>query len=138
MDNFNATDSFTRNLFPVPELYTEAILEIIKSFRWKSFAFIYDSDESLVKLQDVLSIDSGFEMYEKQFMYYYRLPTDNEDYKPLLKDISKWGVNQVIIDCSLKNTFSVLAQSADVNMMSEYVVSVLSMHTFLVDTILQL
>lgn len=70
----------------------------------------------------MLSIDSGFEMYEKQFMYYYRLPMDSNDYKPILKDISKWGVSQVIIDCSLKNTYSILAQGAYVNMISEYVV----------------
>lgn len=69
-----------------------------------------------------MSINSGFEMFEKQFTYYYKLPTDNGDYKPMLKDISKWGVSQVIIDCSLKNTYAVLAQSASVNMMSEYVV----------------
>lgn len=131
IDNFNSTDSFTRNLFPHPKLFSQAILEIIKSFRWKTLAFIYEESDNLIKMQDVLSTNSGFDMFEKQFAYYYKIPADSTDFKPLLKDISKWGINQVMIDCSLKNTYSILAQSVDVNMHSEYVVCFRHFHTFL-------
>lgn len=55
----------------------------------------------------------------------YKLPTFSNDYKPLLKDISKSGINQVMIACSLDNIRSVLKQSADGGMMNEYVVSIL-------------
>lgn len=124
VDNFNSTDSYTRNFFPHPKSYSEALMEIVRSFRWKNFAFIYDNDDNLVKLQDTFSMNSGPDMVNKPFIKYYKLPIDSDDYKPLIKDISKSGVNQVMIDCTLKNTYSVLAQSVDVNMMSEYVVCV--------------
>lgn len=120
--NFNSTDSYTRNLFPHSKLYAQSLLEIVKSFRWKNFAAIYESDDTLMKLQNTFSMNTGPNMISKQTITYYKLPADSNDYKPILKDISKSGINQVMIDCSLSKTYAVLSQSVDVNMMSEYVV----------------
>lgn len=122
VDNFNSTDSFTRNLFPHPKKYSQALAEIVKSFRWKIFAIVYDEDDNLVRYQNTFSLYSSKDM-QKQPIRFYKLRKDSNDYKPLLKDISKSGTNQVIIDCSLVNTYSVLKQSLVVGMMSEYVVS---------------
>lgn len=123
-DSFNGTESFTRNLFPQSKRYSEAIYEIVRSFQWKKFAIVYDSDDSLVRLQEIFPISSELQYTtHKQSMKYYRLPMDS-DYKRMLKDISKSGVNQVMIDCTLDNTYSLLKQSASVGMMNEYVVRI--------------
>lgn len=112
---------FTQNLFPNSKKYSNAIYEIVKSFQWKKFAIVYDSDDSLVRLQEIFPLSSELQ-FNKQSMKYYRLPKDSSDFKPLLKDISKSGVNQVMIDCSLENIRSILMQSPAVGMMNEYVV----------------
>lgn len=121
-DNFNSTDSFTRNLFPHPKLFSKALLDIIVSFRWRNFAIIYDSEDALIRLQDTFSLNTRPGMMGKQTVNFYKLPVDSDDYKPLLKDIRKSGVNQVLIDCSLNKTFSVLQQSVAVDMLNEYLV----------------
>lgn len=119
-ENFNSTDSFTRNLFPHPKLFSKSLLEVIVSFRWKYFAVIYDDDDALIRLQDIFSMNTRPGMMNKQTVKFYKLPSDSDDFKPVLKEISKSTVNQVMLDCSLKNTYSVLQQSVDVGMMSEY------------------
>lgn len=125
VDNFNSTDSFTRNLFPHPKKYSDALLEIVKSFRWKNFAIVYDSEENLAKLQETFSLFSTLDIRGKQSVTFYKLPTDSDDYKIQLKSISKAGFNRIMIDCTLENTYAVLKQSAAVGMMSEYVVGFL-------------
>lgn len=122
IDNFNSTDSFTRNLFPHPKKYSEALLEVVKSFRWINFAIIYDAEDNLSKLQDTFSLYSTLDIRGKQAVTFYKLPADSDDYKPILKAISKAGFNRIMIDCTLERTYSVLSQSTAVGMMSEYVV----------------
>lgn len=117
---------FTRNLFPNSKKYSQAVYEIVKSFQWKKFAIIYDSDDSLVRLQEIFPISSELQYRShKQSIRYYKLSLDYVDYKPMLKDISKSGINQVMMDCSLDKIRAVLKQSNDVGMMNEYVVSVI-------------
>lgn len=123
-DYFNGTDSFTRNLFPNSKLYSTALYEIVKSFHWRTFAIIYDNSESLLKLQNAFIMTLDPNTLGKPKVSFFKLPEDSNDYKPLLKSISKLGINQVLIDCSLKNTFSLLEQSTKANMMNEYVVSI--------------
>lgn len=123
-DEIGPIPIFTRNLFPNPKKYSQAVYEIVKSFQWKKFAIIYESDDSLVRLQEIFQISSELQYRaHKQSIRYYKLPLVYTDYKPMLKDISKSGINQVMMDCSLENIRSILKQSGHVGMMNEYVVS---------------
>lgn len=122
VDYFNGTDSFTRNMFPNANLFGNALYDIVKSFQWRTFAVIYDSSENLLRLQNAFSMTMDVNTFNKPKITFYKVPDDSNDYKPMLKSISKLGINQVLIDCSLKNTYSLLEQSIGVNMMNEYVV----------------
>lgn len=131
-DYYNGTDSFTRNLFPHPNHYTNSLYEIVKSYQWRTFAAIYDSNESLLKFQNSFSMTMDINTMGKPKITFYKVPGDSNDYKPLLKSISKMGINQMLIDCSLANTLSLLQQSSKVNMMNEYLVRMIgfsSIHT---------
>lgn len=135
VDDFNNTDSYTRNLFPDPKLFTKALHEIIKSFQWRTFAVIYENNENLVKFNDAFTLTMDPNTMGKQKISFYKIPSDSDDFKPLLKRISKSGINQIVLDCSEKNIYSLLAQSNDVNMMNEYVVRMstyfpISLHRF--------
>lgn len=122
IDEFNNTESFTRNLFPDPKVFTKALYEIIKGFQWRTFAVVYENAESLLKLNDAFTMTMDPNTMGKQKISFHKLPDDSDDYKPLLKSISKKGINQVIIDCTLEKTYSLLRQGIDVSMMNEYVV----------------
>lgn len=123
-DYYNGTDSFTRNLFPHPNNFAIALYEIIKSYQWRTFAAIYDNHENLLRLQTAFSMTIDQNSMGKPKITFYKVPEGAEpnDYKILLKSISKMGINQVLIDCSIDNTLSLLQQSSKVNMMNEYVV----------------
>lgn len=121
-DDYNTTDSYTRNLFPDPRLFTKALYEIIKSFQWRTFAVIYETADRLLKLNDAFTMTMDPNTMGKQKISLFKVTPGTDDHKPLLKSISKSGINQVIIDCSLKTTNALLEQSVGVNMMNEYVV----------------
>lgn len=123
-DNFNGTESFTHNLFPHPKKFAEALAEIVKAFRWKTFAIVYDEDDSLAKFQDVFAMYSNQET-EMQPIKLLKLPKDSDDFKPILKEIWKSSTYQVIIDCALDKTYAMLEQAISLRMASEYVVSIL-------------
>lgn len=122
VDDYNGTDSFTRNFFPHPNNYTNALYEIVKSYQWRTFAAIYDSNDNLLKLQNSFTMTMDLNTMGKPKITFYKIPENSNDYRLLFKSISKMGINQVLIDCSLANTLSLLQQSSKVNMMNEYVV----------------
>lgn len=125
-DYFNKTDSYTHNIFPHPNMYSKAIMEIVKSFQWPRFAYIYDADENLAKLQETFNEFARIDNSDKQYVQFYKLPSDSDDYKMLLKSISKSNINRIMIDCTLEHTYSILKQTANVDMMNEYYVSLFS------------
>lgn len=104
-------------------------MEIVKSFRWMKFAIIYDSEDNLAKLQDTFNDFTRIDNNGRKSVSFYKLPQDS-DYKPLLKSISKSGINQIMIDCTLDHTYAVLKQSTKVSMMNEYVVSFTEKYNF--------
>lgn len=42
------------NLFPEPILIAKALGMLLKEMRWKSFAILYQNDDGLVRLQEIL------------------------------------------------------------------------------------
>lgn len=133
IDNFNGTDSFTRNLFPQSKMFSEAVYEIVNSLQWKKFAVVYDSDDALVRFQELFRISSSPEYFSslgRQIFRFYRLPAIKDDYKVMLKDISKSGFNQMIVDCSIENIYTLLKESMQVGMMDEYLVCFGSYHIY--------
>lgn len=112
----NPNKKFTRNLFPMSDKYGRAVSAFVHNYGWTGFAIVYDSLDSLTRLQYVLQLGAKANVY--------RLPTDSNDYKPILKEISRSGETRIIIDCSYENTVEVLRVAAEVNLKEEYVVSV--------------
>lgn len=112
----NPNHKFTRNLFPETDTLARALGDVVMNYGWTGFAVIYDSIDSLTRLQYVLQLRLKVSVY--------RLPTDY-DYKPILKEIAKSGETRIIIDCSIENTMEVLRKASEVNLKEEYVVTVL-------------
>lgn len=93
-------------------------MEVLKNFAWKRFAIIYDSDESLIRLNGVIQMfPFGFKLVN-----IYKFPKNKNDMKVILKQISRSYEQRIIIDCSLENIAEIIRQGAEVKMMTEYMV----------------
>lgn len=114
----NPYHKYTRNIFPDAALLSNSLVDVIQNYGWKRFAIIYDSDESLIRLNGVL------QMYPIGFkaVNIYKFPTNKDDIKIILKEISKSFENHIIIDCSLENIAEIIRKGTEVNVMTEYMV----------------
>lgn len=58
--NWSPKNLFTRttvlNLYPDPILFGQGLAVIVKHMAWKNFAILYENNEGLLKLQEVLKL----------------------------------------------------------------------------------
>lgn len=114
----NPYHKYTRNIFPDSTLLSKSLVDVVKNYGWRRFAIIYDSDESLIRLNGVLQMfPFGF-----RSVNIYKFPKNKDDIKIILKEISKNFVNRVIIDCNLENIAEIFKKGAEVNVMTDYMV----------------
>ncbi|XP_024216292.1 glutamate receptor ionotropic, kainate 2 isoform X2 [Halyomorpha halys] len=103
------------NLYPHPTVLSKAYVQMVASFGWRSFTIIYESNEGLVRLQELLKAHgpSDFPIAVRQ------LPEGN-DYRPLLKQIKNSAESHIVLDCSTDKVYNVLKQAQQIGMMSDY------------------
>lgn len=114
----NPYHKYTRNVFPDAALLAKSLVDVITSYGWQSFAIIYDSDESLIRLNGVLQMFS----FGYKAVNIYKFPKNKDDIKIILKEISKSFENRIIVDCSLENIAEIIRKGTEVNVMTEYMV----------------
>lgn len=114
----NLYHKFTRNISPDTALLSQSLVDVVENFGWKRYAIIYDSNESLIRLNGVLQINP----FNYQRANIYKFPKDKSDLPVILKQILKSFEHQVIIDCSLENIAEIIRQGLKLKMMTEYMV----------------
>lgn len=116
--------NMTLNLFPEANLLSRAFMDYIHHRNWKSFTIVYDDNEGIIKLKDLLrlpavrasklgSSDEITRMSVRQFQ-------SNSTYKKLFKDMSKKFETNVILNVKLDRVTDILRQARSVGMMTEY------------------
>lgn len=114
----NPHHNFTHNLYPKADALAHALFDIVADFEWKKFTIIYEDGYSLMRLHDIMQAHEAL----GKSVAIYQLP-DDSNFKPLLKRISKTGMNRFIIDCSLDNLGKIIQQGIQFNLTQEYIVS---------------
>lgn len=114
----NPYHKYTRNIFPDATVLSRSLVDVVQNYGWSKFAMIYDSDESLIRLNGVLQM---FPIGYKS-VNIYRFPKNTDEIKIILKEISKSFENNIIIDCNLENIAEIIRKGTEVNMMTEYMV----------------
>lgn len=114
----NEYHKFTRNLFPRANTYSGALRDIIFNYGWKGFTVLYENNDSLVRLHDVLQIHEP----KSKAVIIRRIPADFQ-YKELLKTFVKSGETRFIIDGSPGITIEILRQGNSIGLLGEYSVS---------------
>ncbi len=72
----------------------QAYANLIEKLNWKSLVVLYENEDSLVKLQEVLKLPSSFDGTKITLRQLY---TETDDYRPLLKEIKKSGETRLIL-----------------------------------------
>ncbi|XP_037026038.1 glutamate receptor ionotropic, kainate 2-like [Bradysia coprophila] len=107
--------AYTLNFFPENNLFAQALAQIIDDYEWNGFTLLYDNNESLERLQDVLENHGP----DDNAITILQLPED-EDYQPILKFIETSQENHIVIDCEPEKAIKIFKQAFGVKMMEEY------------------
>ncbi|XP_069951037.1 glutamate receptor ionotropic, kainate 2 isoform X4 [Cherax quadricarinatus] len=105
-------DAYSLNLYPYPPSLSSAYRDILMKLKWKNFVILYDSNEGLVRLQNLLK--------EKTWTVTVRQLPDNSDYRPLLKEIRRSQATHIVLDVAPEKIYDVLDQALQVHLMSDY------------------
>lgn len=105
--------NMTMNLHPEPSALSQAFADLVESRSWKSFAIIYEQNEDLIKLKDVLRL-SNVKLLIKQ------LPTSVDSYKKMFKDIKKAGEVNFILSVDLGKVNDILSTAQELGLVTEY------------------
>lgn len=83
---------------------------------------IYDSDDALVRFQEIfpITLNSDPRETEKVTVRYYRLPDSTDESVVMLKSLNKNRFQTIIVDCSLQNTEKLLKNTYRLGMNNEY------------------
>ncbi|XP_023349760.1 glutamate receptor ionotropic, kainate 2 isoform X2 [Eurytemora carolleeae] len=122
-------DQYSINLYPYPLTLRKAYLDLLSAYSWKSFTILYEDNEGLIRLQDLLKLTD--EMGEDKIVVRQLRPGPSKDYRPLLKEIKNAGTRKIILDCVADNIQEILRQAQQVGMMTayhNYIITSLDLH----------
>lgn len=82
---------------------------------WKSFTVIYDTDDALIRIQDVLQLHGPLDS-----PITIRHISEDQDFLPLLKEISNSTDWNLLLDLSPTNLEKVLFEGKKFGMLKDY------------------
>jgi len=103
----------TINLHPEPSSLSQAFADLVLSRNWKSFALVYEENEELIKLKDLLRVNS-VKLLIRQ------LPPSVDSYRKMFKDIKKSGEINVVLSVALNRVNDILLAAQEVGLMTDY------------------
>ncbi|XP_071521274.1 glutamate receptor ionotropic, kainate 2-like isoform X2 [Panulirus ornatus] len=119
-------DDYSVNLYPHPSSLSKAYLDLVRLFGWKSFCILYEDNEGLVRMQELLKTPAPNEFK----VSIRQLPRGN-DYRLLLSEIKNTLEQNIILDCKTEKVGEVLKQAQQIGIMSSfhnYIISSLDLH----------
>ncbi|KAB0802246.1 hypothetical protein PPYR_04432 [Photinus pyralis] len=108
-------DNLIFNLFPDPHMLATAFATLLNEMKWKKYAVLYETDEGLIRLQEILKQHGP-----QDPSVIVRKLAAGSDHRPLLKEIKASSVYQIVLDCESDHIFDILEQAREVKLMEEY------------------
>nr|CAD7259373.1 unnamed protein product [Timema shepardi] len=103
------------NLHPDPDVLARAYVDVIKFLNWKTFTIVYESNEGLKRLQEILKARNPSDP-----SIVVRQLGEGTDYRTVLKEIHESSETHIVLDCDTDHLVSILRQAREVNMMGDY------------------
>ncbi|XP_046669491.1 glutamate receptor ionotropic, kainate 2-like isoform X1 [Homalodisca vitripennis] len=115
------------NLYPDSKLLATALINVIRDMDWKSYTVLYEDYDSLIRLQEVFKDHEGLSHSEGFPPFTVRqLPSEDDDYRPLLKELKTAGESHIVLDCPTDKIMTILTQANEVKLMGEYLSIILT------------
>ncbi|XP_033212072.1 glutamate receptor ionotropic, kainate 2 isoform X2 [Belonocnema kinseyi] len=111
------------NLYPHATTLSKAYVDLVKAWGWKSFTIIYENNEGLVRLQELLKAHGPSE-----FPITVRQLGEGPNYRELLKQIKNSAESHIVLDCSTEKIYDVFKQAQQIGMMTDY-------HSYLISSL---
>jgi len=108
---------FSISVQPHPSLLGRAYADFVRKANWKSAIVLYETEEGLVRLQELLKLPktfAGFKITLRQ------LTPDTLDYRPLLKEIKKSEETRIVLDCDYDKISTILQQADELSLLTDY------------------
>ncbi|CAH1226185.1 GRIK2 [Branchiostoma lanceolatum] len=107
-------DRYSVNLYPDAQMLSQAILDMVNYYGWTRVSLLYDSDDALLRLQELLKSPARTKM-ELKIRKLRR-----GDGEGVLKDCKLDGSNKIIIDVSYEKLPRVLHKALQLGMMTHF------------------
>ncbi|CAG9768246.1 unnamed protein product [Ceutorhynchus assimilis] len=108
----------TLNFYPEATLLSRAYGAIIESLDWATFAIVYENEESLIKMQEVIKLQEHEAKINKNKIVLKRLD-ENGDNRHVFKDIRNTSIFCIVLDCSSERIIEVLGQAKEVKVLDD-------------------
>ncbi|XP_034173530.1 glutamate receptor ionotropic, kainate 2 isoform X1 [Osmia lignaria lignaria] len=102
------------NLFPHAETLSIVFDKMITDFEWKTFAILYESADSLIRIHRLLE---RWDAKSHAIFLYHLGP--GPSYRKVIRGIKDEEIENIIIDCSINRLAEVLKQAQQVGVLSE-------------------
>lgn len=117
------------NLHPYPSVLAQGFVDIIKSWGFRGFTILYENDDSLFRVTELLRMYTFAE-----YTVALRQLNTSRDYRHTWLEIKRSGEKYYVIDCSLEVLSEVLQQAQQVGIMSEgYYFLILNLDLYTID-----
>jgi hypothetical protein len=129
---------YSINLHPHPSQLGAALADFVRKVGWKSLVLLYEKEEGLVTLQELIKLPKTFgemgvsrsgrapNIVMTQFtdsslqVTLRQLPPDTTDYRPLLKEVKKSEETRIVLDCDFDKIELILEQAAEIELLTDY------------------
>ncbi|XP_030746457.1 glutamate receptor ionotropic, kainate 2-like [Sitophilus oryzae] len=118
---FEAQD-VTFNLYPEASILAQAYGTIVKSLDWDTFVVLYEDDEGLVRLQDVLKLQEHKDDVFKNTLMVNKLDPSG-DSRYILKKIRNTPISRIVLDCATDKIIDILQQAKEVKLLTDFTTS---------------
>ena len=95
----------------------KAFADFVRDIGWKSLIVLYETEDGLVKIQELLKLPKTFTELKISLK---QLTPGTDDYRPLLKEIKKSEETRIVLDCDFDKISSILAQANEVGLLTDY------------------
>ena len=109
--------SYSISVHPHPSMLGKAFADFVKKVGWKSFVILYENEEGLVRLQELIKMPKTFSGMQVTLR---QLTGDTTDYRPLLKEIKKSEETRIVLDCDYDKIALILHQANEIELLTDY------------------
>lgn len=112
----NERSFFAINIYPHYQTMSRAYLDLIRYWGWRKFAVLYEDNDGLVRMQEILKAtqDNDFEVTVR------KLEMINGNYMSIMKELKNNGEFRIMVDCNATFVKMILSNALELNMTTEY------------------